>query len=106
MWLIPLFNEEGKLSSSFVLECRLLIVNYKYLFVLVILVVVYIRPQVLVEVLVDNFYLAVSLQMVCCQQLEFSIYASAKLILEVQYKLRSSIRYNRIWYANMLYDIY
>ncbi len=65
------------------LEGRLLVVDNSNLFVLVVLVVVNIRPQALVEVLVNNLSLAVYLRVISCRELKLSTYTLTKLVLKV-----------------------
>ncbi len=65
------------------LEGRLLVVDNSNLFVLVVLVVVNIRPQALVEVLVNNLSLAVYLRVISCRELKLSTYMLTKLVPKV-----------------------
>ncbi len=65
------------------LEGRLLVVDNSNLFVLVVLVVVNIRPQALVEVLVNNLSLAVCLRVISYQELKLSTYTLTELVPKV-----------------------
>jgi hypothetical protein len=64
-------------------EGRLLVVDYGYPFILIVLVVVHIWSKVLVEVLVDYLSLVISLQVVSCRELQLCAYMATELILEV-----------------------
>ena len=64
-------------------EGRLLVVDNSNLFVLVVLVVVNIRPQALVEVLVNDLSLAVYLRVISCRELKLSTYTLTELVLKV-----------------------
>ena len=65
MWFIALFSKEQGLANSFILKGGLLVIYNQYPFILVILVIVDIKAQLLIEVLVYNFYLFIYLQVVC-----------------------------------------
>jgi hypothetical protein len=88
---IALFYKEEELLYSLVLECRLLIVYYSNLFVLIVLVVVHIQLKVLVEVLIYNLSLPISLQVVCSRQLKLYTNLLVELVLEIRHELRASI---------------
>ena len=75
-------------------EGRLLVVNYGYLFIPIILIVVHIWPKALVEVLVDYLSLAISLWVVHHRKLKLHTYVATELISEVRDKLGTSIRHN------------
>ena len=64
-------------------EGRLLVVDNSNLFVLVVLVVVNIRPQALVEVLVNDLSLAVCLRVISYRELKLSTYTLTELVLKV-----------------------
>ncbi len=64
-------------------EGRLLVVDNSNLFVLVVLVIVNIRPQALVEVLVNDLSLAVCLRVISCRELKLSTYTLAELVPKV-----------------------
>ncbi len=64
-------------------EGRLLVVDNSNLFVLVVLVIVNIRPQALVEVLVNNLSLAVYLRVISCRELKLSTYTLTELVPKV-----------------------
>ncbi len=64
-------------------EGRLLVVDNSNLFVLVVLVIVNIRPQALVEVLVNDLSLAVCLRVISCRELELSTYTLTELVPKV-----------------------
>jgi hypothetical protein len=61
---VALLCKERGLARSLVDQSCLLVVDYRYLFVPIVLVVIHIGMQPLVEVLVDNLYLAIGLGMV------------------------------------------
>ncbi len=64
-------------------EGRLLVVDNNNLFVLVVLVIVNIRPQALVEVLVNDLSLAVYLRVISCRELKLSTYTLIELVPKV-----------------------
>ncbi len=64
-------------------EGRLLVVDNSNLFVLVVLVIVNIRPQALVEVLVNDLSLAVCLRVISCRELKLSTYTLTELVPKV-----------------------
>jgi hypothetical protein len=61
---IALLYKERGLACSLIDQSCLLVVDYCYPFILIVLVVIYIGIQPLVEVLVNNLYLAIGLGMV------------------------------------------
>ena len=65
MQFIALLSKEQGLTCNFILEGSLLIIYNKYLFVLVILIIINIRTQLLIKVLVYDFRLFIYLQVIC-----------------------------------------
>jgi hypothetical protein len=65
MQFIALFSKEQGLTNSFILEGSLLVIYNRYLFVLVILIIINIKTQLLIKILVYNFYLIICLQVIC-----------------------------------------
>jgi hypothetical protein len=65
MQFIALFSKEQGLTYNFILEGSLLVIYNRYLFVLVILIIINIKTQLLIKILVYNFYLIICLQVIC-----------------------------------------
>jgi hypothetical protein len=65
MQFIALLSKEQGLTCNFILEGSLLIIYNKYLFVLVILIIINIRTQLLIKVLIHDFCLFICLQVIC-----------------------------------------
>jgi hypothetical protein len=61
---VALLCKEQGLACNLIDQSCLLVVNYYYPFVPIVLVVIYIGIQPLVEILVNNLYLAIGLGMV------------------------------------------
>jgi hypothetical protein len=64
MQFIALLSKEQGLTCNFILEGSLLIIYNKYLFVLVILIIINIRTQLLIKVLIHDFCLFICLQVI------------------------------------------
>jgi hypothetical protein len=88
---VALFHKEGGLLYSLMPECRLLVVYYSNSFVSIVLVVVHIQPKTLVEVLIHDLGLLVSLRVVCSRQLKLRTNPLAELVSEIRHELRASI---------------